>query len=132
MVISVLNFLKLDNIGKCYVDMLFSSSLEQHITLPTRISRNSIKIIDHNWSNSSQTVQYGVFDTGISDHHITFAFISCFMERNLIHTKFIDHSESCLEALERSITNNLILSETFKARWDECYDFDEKFSLFCS
>ena len=29
-----------------------------------------------------------------------------------------------------SITNNLILSETSKAPWDECSDFDEKFSLF--
>ena len=38
-----INLMKLDNIGKSYVDMMFSSSLEQHITLPTIISVTSIK-----------------------------------------------------------------------------------------
>ena len=71
--------MKLDNIGKSYVDMMFSSSLEQHITLPTRVAGSSEKLIDHIWTNCSSTVQSGVFDTGISDHHITFAFIpACF------------------------------------------------------
>ena len=38
-----IELLKLDNIGKSYVVMMFSSSLEQHITLPTRIAGNSVK-----------------------------------------------------------------------------------------
>ena len=42
-----IDLMKLDNIGKSYVDMMFSSSLEQHITLPTRIAGNSVKLIDH-------------------------------------------------------------------------------------
>ena len=127
------DILKLDNIGKSYVDMMFSSSLEQHITLPTRIiSGNSIKQFDHIQSKSSPIVQSGVFDTGISDHHITFLFVSCCMERKLIHKKFRDHSENCLEALQNFITDNIILSETLKVGWDECSDFDEKFSQFIS
>ena len=77
-------------------------------------------------------MQSGVFDTGISDHHITFAFIPSCVERNLNHEKFRDQSENCLDALKISLTNNLILSETFKARWDENSNFVEGFSLFSS
>ena len=47
------------------------------------------------------------------------------MERKISHEKFRVHSESCLEALEISITNKLVLSETFKVRWDECSNFHE-------
>ena len=42
-----INLMKLDTIGKSYVDMMFSSSLEQHTTLPTRVAGNSVKLIDH-------------------------------------------------------------------------------------
>ena len=54
-----INLMKLDNIGKSYVDMMFSSSLEQHITLPTRVAGNSVKLINHIWTNCSSTVQSG-------------------------------------------------------------------------
>ena len=121
--------LKLNKRGETCVYMIFSSSLEQHITLPTRVAGNTVKLIDHIWTNCSSTVQSGVFDTGISDHHITFAFIPSCIERKLTHEKFRDHSESCLEALENSLINKIILSETFNVRWDECSNFDEKFSL---
>ena len=78
---------------------MISSSLEQHIALPTGVAGNSVKLIDHVWSNSSSTVQSGVFDTGISGHHITFAFVPSCKERKLTHEFFWDHSENCLEAL---------------------------------
>ena len=91
--------LKLGKIGKFYVDMMVSSSLEQHITLPMRISGISKKLFDHISSNSSPTAQSGDFDTSISDHHIIFAFIPCCIERKLIHTKIRDHTEKCLAAL---------------------------------
>ena len=51
-----IDLLELDNIRKSHAGMMFTSSLEQHITLPTRISANSIKLIDHIWSNSSPIV----------------------------------------------------------------------------
>ena len=38
-----IDFMKLNSIGKSYVDMMFSSSLEKHITLPTRVAGNSVK-----------------------------------------------------------------------------------------
>ena len=65
----------------------------------------------------------------MSDQHITFAFI---LSWKLVHENFGDHSESCLEAPENSLTNKIILSETFKVRWDDCTNFDEKFSLLSS
>ena len=77
----IIDLMKLDNIGKKYVDMMFSSSLEQHITLPTRIAGSSVKLIYHIWTGCSSTVHSGVLDTGISDHHITVAFIPICIER---------------------------------------------------
>ena len=83
---------KLDNIGKSYVDMMTSSSLEQHIALPTRIPGNSVKLIDHIWSNNSSTVHSGVIDTGISDHHVTFTLIPSCIERKITNEQFKHHS----------------------------------------
>ena len=77
-----IDLLTLDNTGISYVDMMISSSLEQHLALSTRKAGNSVKLIVHSWSYSSSTVQSGVFVTGISDYHITFAFIPSYMERN--------------------------------------------------
>ena len=48
-----IDLLKLDNIGKSYLDMMISSSIEQHIALRTRTAGYSVKLIDHIWSNSS-------------------------------------------------------------------------------
>ena len=42
-----IDLLKLNNIGNSYTDMMFSSSPEQHITLPTRISNNAINLIEY-------------------------------------------------------------------------------------
>ena len=112
--------------------MIFSSSLEQNITLPTRTAGNSVKFFDHIWCNCSSTVQSGVYDTGISNHPSTFAFIPSCIEMKLTYGKFRDHTECCLEALENYLTNKINLSETFKVRWDGSTNFDEKFSLFSS
>ena len=35
-----IDLMKLDNIGKSYAEMMFSSSLEQYITLPSRVAGN--------------------------------------------------------------------------------------------
>ena len=83
-----IELMKLDNIGKSHVDVMFSSPLEEHITHPTIIAGNSVKLIDHIWSNCPSTVHPGVFEAGISDHHITFAFIPCCIERKLTQESF--------------------------------------------
>ena len=67
------DFLKIVRIGKIFVDMMFSSSVEQHTTSSTRIFGNGVNFIVRIWSNNSLTVQSGVFDTRISDCNITFA-----------------------------------------------------------
>ena len=43
----IFDHMKLDNIDKFYVDRMLSSSLEQHISLPTRLAGNSKSLIDH-------------------------------------------------------------------------------------
>ena len=74
----------------------------------------------------------GIFDTGIGDQLFTFAFLPCCMKRKSTHKNIRDHSESCLEALQISVTNDFTFSESFKAGWGDCSDFDERFSLFSS
>ena len=109
--------MKLDNICNAYVDMMFSLFLEQHITLPTRVAGNSEKLIDHIWTNCSSTVQSGVFDSGISDHHITFAFIPSCIERKITHEKFREKSENRLEHLQFSRTIILFYMKHSKRDW---------------
>ena len=95
-----IDLIKLDNIGKSYVDMMLTSSPEQHITHPTKNAGNSVQLFDHIWSNCSSTVQSDVFNTEIGGHHISFTFIPWCIERKLTREKFRDHSERCLEALK--------------------------------
>ena len=51
-----IDLMKLHNIGKSYVDMMFSLSSEQHIMLPTRIVGYSVKLIYLIWTNCSSTI----------------------------------------------------------------------------
>ena len=119
-----------DNLGRCFVDVMVSASVEQHITLPTRNHNNSSKLIDHIWTNSTSSEQAGVFDSGITDHYIAFAFIPCTFENKFIHQKFRDHSQTSSDDLENSVLINILLSDNFSLQWNQCTDFDDDFLLF--
>ena len=109
---------------------MFSSSFDQHITVPTRVTETTSTLIDHIWSNSIDRIDSGVFDAGISDHHITFAFIPFRILTKTINHKFRDHSDQCIDELEKSLIDKILLSDHFNAQWEECGNCDQKFSLF--
>ena len=105
---------KLDIIGKPCVDLMFSSSLKQHITFPTLLTGNSVNLFDIIRSNSSTTVQSVVFDPAISDNGITIAFFPSCIKGKLTPEMFRDHSGKCQETPEIFRTNNVFLYETIK------------------
>ena len=58
---------------KGYLDFCFSFSIEQLISIPTRLTSKTATIIDHVLINSSQKVsQCGVIDLGISNHDLVY------------------------------------------------------------
>ena len=58
---------------KGYLDFCFSFSLEQLISIPTRVTSKTATLIDHVLTNSSQKVsQCGVIELGISAHDLVY------------------------------------------------------------
>ena len=58
---------------KGYLDFCFSFSIEQLISIPTRLTSKTATVIDHVLINSSQKVsQCGVIALGISDHDLVY------------------------------------------------------------
>ena len=111
---------------------MFSSSFDQHITAPTRVRENNATLIDHTWSNSTDRIVSEVLDASISGHHVTFAFIPFRILTKTMNHKFRDHSDQCIDELEKSVINNILLSDHFIAQWEECGNCDHKISLFFS
>ena len=113
-----INLISPDNSERAFVEVMFSSSFDQHITVPTRVTETTSTLIDHIWSNSIDRIVSGVFDAGISDHHIT------------IYHKFRDHSDQCIDELEKSLIDKILLPDNLNAQWEEYGNCDQKFSLF--
>ena len=58
---------------KGYLDFCFSFSLEQIISIPTRVTNKTATLIDHVLTNSSRKVsQCGDIELGISDHDFVY------------------------------------------------------------
>ena len=82
------------------------------------------------WPNSIDRIVSGVFYAGISDHHITFAFVPLSLLTKTIKHKFRYHSDQCIDELEISLIDNIVLSDHFNALWEEYGNCDQKFSMF--
>ena len=58
---------------KRYKDFCSLNGIEQLLTLPTRIIKNSTSLLDHILTNSADRVfQFGAVDTGLSDHQLIY------------------------------------------------------------
>ena len=56
---------------KGYLDFCFSFSLEQPISIPTRVTGKTATLVHHLLTNYSQREsQYGVIELGLSDHDL--------------------------------------------------------------
>ena len=71
---------------KQYRELCVTFSLKQIINLPTRITSNSISLIDHILTNASNMISgSGVIDIGISDHQMIYC------TRKMIRSKYDIH-----------------------------------------
>ena len=58
---------------KRYKEFCSLNGLEQLLTLPTRVTKNSTSLLDHVLTNSADRVsQFGVIDMGLSDHQLIY------------------------------------------------------------
>ena len=67
------NSQKVSPLTKGYLNFCFSFSLEQLISIHTRVTSKTVTLIDHVLTNSSQKVfQCGVIELGISNHDFVY------------------------------------------------------------
>ena len=125
-----INLLSPNNSERPMVAVTLGSSFDQHITALKRVTENTATLIDHIWSKSIDRLVSGAFDASISDHHNTFAFNQFRILNKTINYKFKDHSDQCIDELETILIDNILLSDHFNARREECGNCDKKFPLF--
>ena len=80
---------------KRYKEFCSLYGLEQLISTPTRVTKNSSSILDHILTNSTDRVsQSGVIDTGLSDHQLIYC------TRKITRTKFNSHKNITIRSLK--------------------------------
>ena len=112
-----INSISPDNSERAFGEVMFSSYFDQHITVPARVTENTATLIYHIWSYSFAGKVSAVFDAGFSDHLITFAFIPFRILTKTIKYNFRDHSDQCIDDLEKSFIDNVILPEHLTHDW---------------
>lgn len=95
-----IDLLEPSNFGNQFVDFMHSFSFNSCITVPTRVTNISSKIIDHFWANNASLItESGCFVNNITDHFPTFVLFSYSSNVSIIKKRFRDHSKMCLDHL---------------------------------
>lgn len=92
-----------NNITKELRDFMQLQSFVSSISIPTRVTDNSAKVIDHFWCNFEHIEEAGCFVNNISDHYPIFIFLPYANNSNLISKRFRDHSRSNLDKLKHEV-----------------------------
>ena len=93
-----------ETILKKYKEFCSTFSLVQMINSPTRITNNSVSLIDHVLTNSSDKISNsGVLDIGLSDHQLIFC------TRKLVREKVHSHKNIKCRLFKNYTPNDLIL-----------------------
>ena len=79
---------------KRYKEVCSLNGLKQLLTLPTRITKTSTSLLDHVLTNSADRVsQFGVVDTGLSDHQL--------------YEKNYSHKNKCTQIYQNEVIKKL-------------------------
>ena len=115
---------------KHYKEFCSLNGLKQLLTLPTRITKNLMSLLDHVLKNSADRVsQFGVVDTGLSDHQLIYCTRKITRTKSNVH-KYIktrslkNYSQTLF--LDRLRKINFPDYPNFKDINDACSDFTEK------
>ena len=93
--------------------------LEQLISTPTRVTKNSSSILDHMLTNSTDRVsQSGVIDTGLSDHPLIYC------TRKITRTKFNSHKNITIRSL-KNYSQDMYLEELNKINFPDYSKFTD-------
>ena len=104
---------------KRYKEFCSLYGLEQLISTPTRVTKNSSSILDHILTNSTDRVsQSGVIDTGLSDHQLIYC------TRKITRTKFNSHKNITIRSL-KNYSQDVYLEELNKINFPDCSKFTD-------
>ena len=104
---------------KRYKEFCSLYGLEQLISTPTRVTKNSSSILDHILTNSTDRVsQSGVIDTGLSDHQLIYC------TRKITRTKFNSHKNITIRSL-KNYSQEVYLEELNKINFPDCSKFTD-------
>jgi len=97
-----------DRLTNYYMDLMCSFSFIPCISLPSRVTNSTSRIIDHFWSNITSNIKSGVLKTDITDHYTIFL---CILDRRtdspLIRREFRDCSIDNLDRLHMKLNDML-------------------------
>ena len=82
-----------------FVNVMFSYNLYPLVNIPTRVTEESAKCLDHIWYNKFDVSHSGAFVTDFSDHYLIFCILNISINRSPIIQQFRDHSEANLQNL---------------------------------
>ena len=104
---------------KRYKEFCSLNGLKQLLTLPTRITKNSMSLLDHVLTNSADRVsQFGVVDTGLSDHQLIYC------TRKITRTKSNVHKYIKTRSL-KNYSQTLFLEKLKKANFPDYSKFKD-------
>ena len=104
---------------KRYKEFCSLYGLEQLISTPTRVTKNSSSILDHILTNSTDRVsQSGVIDTGLSDHQLIYC------TRKITRTKFNSHKNITIRSL-KNYSQDVYLEELNKINFPDYSKFTD-------
>ena len=109
-----IDILESNDRGDRLMNILNSFNFYPLITVPTRVTDNSSKCIDHMWYNSFNVNHSGCFMTDISDHYTVYTSLKFSCDKNFVRIKFRDHSKKQLDLLKINFEN--VVNTYFNSR----------------
>jgi len=112
-----------------FIDSCQTLSFVPLITVPTRVTDDSARCLDHAWYNQLCDVNAGVFDVKITDHFPCFVILPIKSEAKSFYTKvFRDHSSQSLRRLREDL---LAFCEDFRGNLNTgAYSLDNSVDMF--
>lgn len=104
------------NLNVEYLNVMMSNNLYPFINVPTRVTDNTSKCLDHIWYNGHNVSHSGAFITSISDHYLIFCVFNISLSKDPIRKIIRDHSINNINFLLCKLAD--FVDEYFHHTWD--------------
>ena len=125
-----IDILESSNISDRLMNIFNSYNFYPLVTVPTRVTDNSSKCIDHIWYNSFNVNHSGCFVNDITDHFLIYTSLNFSCNKSFARVKFRDHSEMQINLLKLkfdSIVNSFYENRVHLDVNERCQLFIEMF-----